>query len=363
MNWLFVNHTLSLGSGSMSSCTMRLARLVSFAVMLSSLGGCAKGYKMSGDFNSAEPIRVAVLPFYQIVDGKPHGEAFEASLAIDDVPLLSSKPIDSPASFVEESVRTALARTGMDVVSPSFVRLQLGHHGFVREKVISVPLLLESTPQNLGELLSADAVLYGKVTDWTRSYYGLESINTVGVELRLVRAADGAELWRANAKESQGRGLSGIPTGFSSLVLEPLKGLDEKNIEQLALKVIGKTFEPLMTKRQAAKDNSPGPVIFGAVAFGRVPAGRKTGANAAQRLTILAIASPGKKVSAKLETQGLEYSLLEGEPGHYTTEVEVDSMRSKTTEPGSLGLKTGEVAVLVTDEYGREARKIIPIRM
>ncbi len=340
-----------------------VSRLLVLGILLIVMNGCTKRYKITGDFNPAEPMRVAVLPFYQMVDGKAYGEAFEASLGIDNVPLLSSKPIDSPASFVEEAVRTAFGRTGMDVVSPSFVRLQLGHHGFVRDRVISVPVLLESTPQKLGELLLADALLYGVVTDWTRSYYGVESINTVGIELRLVRAADGAELWKANATESLGRGLSGIPTGFSSLVLEPLIGLDEKNIEQLALKVVNKTFEPLMIKRQAAKDAAPSPVIFGAVAFGRIPAGRGNETNSARRLTILTVASPGMKVSAKLQTQGLEYSLFEGEPGHYTTEVEIDSMRSKTTEPGSLGLKKGEVAVLVTDEFGREAKKIIPVRM
>jgi hypothetical protein len=347
---------------STGSCSLVCVMLLSF-----SLSGCAKIYKTtvefdSVQFNSADPLRVAVLPFYQMVDGKPQGAAFEASLAIDSVPLLSSKPIDSPASYVEEAVRTALTHTGMEVVNPSFVRLQLGHHGFVRERVISVPVLLESSPKRLGELLLADAVLYGTVTDWSRSYYGLESINTVGIDLRLVRTADGAELWKASAKESQGRGLSGIPTGFSSLVLEPLKGLDQKNIEQLASKVVNKTFEPLVTKRKAAESSTPGPVLLGAVAFGRLPTGQRIGKGAGMRMTILAVASPGKRVSARMISQGLEYGLLEGEPGHYTSEFEVDSIRADRSVREIEGVKAGEVEISVTDEFGRVAKRSITIR-
>lgn len=333
-------------------------------VCMAVLSGCAKSYKITGDFNPADPIRVAVLPFYQIVDGKPNGEEFGAALAIDDVPLLSSKPINSPAAFVEEGVRTALNRTGMEVVNPAFVRLQLGHHGFVRERKLSVPVLLESTPQKLGDLLLADALLYGVVTDWSRSYYGLESINTVGFELRLVRAADGAELWKASVKESQGRGLSGIPTGFSSLVLEPLKGLDEKNIEQLALKVVTKTFEPLMVKRKAQEANSSGPVIFGAVAFARAHVGSSTASSSEKpsRVIFLAVATPGKRVSAKLPLQGLEYALLEGEPGHYTAEVELATLKSKNSGPSGEGLASEGAVISVTDEFGRRAKRGLPLR-
>ena len=344
--------------------TTKLYTVLFCCALVLVLGGCAKSYKSTGDFNPAEPLRVAVLPFYQMVDGIAHGEAFESELAIDNVPLLSSKPIDSPASFVEQAARTALNRhTGLEVVNPAFVRLQLGHHGFVRERKIVVPVLLDSSPQKLGELLLADALLYGVVTDWTRSYYGLESINTVGIKLRLVRAADGAEIWSSVAQESQGHGLSGIPTGFSSLVLEPLKGLDQKNIEQLASKVIMKTFEPLMLQRKAAEANSSGPVIFGAVAFGRVPPIQANSAKTnARNLAILAVASAGKRVAAKIEAQGLEYALLEGEAGHYTAEVLQDSLASKSVGPGEDGLKAGDVTIIITDEFGRQATKVIPLR-
>jgi len=293
---------------------IRFNLLVAVCISIS-ICGCAGKYKNNVDFNASEPIRVAVLPFVQ-VDGKDQTIEPDSSLLIDDVSLLSSKQKGTPAMFVRNLVQNELTKSGLDIVSPAVVDSNLSHKGFDNLKKnppFELDKVRRASPQDIcSNVVSCDAVLYGKITRWSRNYYGIQSVNTVGIDLKLLSAKDGKVLFSSSAEDSDSRGITKGPTGFSDLVIEPIKGLDSAIITELARRVTAKMISPLQVQNRPEFLASAPPAIFASahdVADGRLS---QDGA-----LTVVALGNSKNFASFSIGNVIENLPMVEKDNGHY----------------------------------------------
>lgn len=324
--------------------------LIFAAVLAGVFSGCSGSYKHSLSFNPAEPIRVAVLPFAQVDDSGGLVQADENYL-IDDVGLVSSKLKLTPAQFVQNVVQSELAKTSLDVVAPALVEATLVHNGFATTGSNPVTLDLSKVfaadPRFIcTRLISCDAVLYGKVLTWDRDYYGIQTINTVEVELKLISAHNGKVLFQTTAKDSDSRGITKGPTGFSNLVIEPIKGLDNSIITELASEVVEKGVAPLnLRTNQGGLSTAPPAIIAAAhnAETGRIPVGGK--------LTVIILGSPGQTATFSVGKRVTGIPLIERTPGQYVGEyipLENDSFKNE------------RVIVSLKDDAGRASQDPLP---
>ena len=283
------------------------------------LAGCAGTFKSNVNFNPAQPIRIAVLPFAQ-VDDKGVLAQVDENYLIDNVLLVSSKLKETPAQFTQNLVQSELSKASLDVINPGIVEAELLHHGFEKEGAKPVQYDLAKTfaasPAEIcKDILSCDAVLYGRVTKWDRSYYGIQAVATVALELKLVSAKDGKVLFESTAEDSDSRGVTKGPTGFSNLVIEPLKGLDNEIITDLARSVVQGAVNPLYVKNRPEFLKSSPPAIVAAAHDannGVIP--RITG------ISVVALGSPAQIASFSIGTVVLGVPMVERAPGHYIGE-------------------------------------------
>lgn len=277
---------------------------------------CSGTFKHTLDFSPNEPLRVAVLPFKQINgEGKIIEE--DGSLLVDSVSLISSEVKNSPVALSRKIVLAELKKTALDVISPVLIDIDLPHRNlalpdgkFNLEKIFSVP-----AKTYCEDFLDCDAVLFGTVKKWDRSYYGIQSNNEVEIELSLVSAKTNKVLFQATANDSEGHGLSKGPTGYSSIILEPLKGLDSEYIEDLARRTISKMLEPLRSNESVIKDTTPPPAILAAshdAVDGKIIKNSP--------LTVLAFADGGKTASFSIGNYVRNVPMIETSAGHYIGE-------------------------------------------
>lgn len=287
--------------------------------MLVVLSACATQYSSTLDFNPGEPIRIAVLPFVQ-VDQKGEVVQQDAHLLIDDVGLVSSRLQQSPAQIFQGFVQSELSRASFDVIPPGVVDSMLLHSRFnipnTKPSRIDAARVLQADPTQLCEkVLSCDAVLYGKVTRWDRSYYGVESVATVGLDLKLVSAKTKKVLFEASAVDSDSRGLTKGPTGFSDLVIEPISGLDNKIITDLAGEVVEKALAPVSGRARPGFLKTPPPVILASAHSARNGIIPTNG-----RLIVVAYGSPGNQASFNVGEIHQGVPMIERSKGHYVGE-------------------------------------------
>lgn len=326
-----------------------IRQLALFTALFAS--GCAGKYRHTIDLDPNEPLRVAVLPFVQTNSA---GELVTADgkLLLDNVPVLSAELKENPPELVQRLVAKNLESSNLEVVSPVLVERRLSHSSFRDQKGpgFSLKQMLQADPRALCELLSCDALLYGKVTRWDRSYYIAQSINTVGVELKMVSARTGRTIFSATAEDSDSRGLTKGPTGFSSLVIEPIRGLDSAIIEELAGSVVKRALSPLVQAPSASSSYPPGnsgkqperlpPPSIMASAHDSI-----SGVVTTQHpLTVLALGSPGMAASFSVGAAVENIPMTERDPGHYIGEfypLPTDSFRNQ------------HITVYLSDAYGR----------
>lgn len=318
----------------------RTSRLThtSLACAIAALSACSGTYKHSVNFNPGQPIRIAVLPFAQ-VDNSGAFVTPDESLLIDNVALVSSELKQTPAQFMQTAVQSELAQASLDVVTPAVVDAAFVHNGFGKPGSKPVQLDLErvfaASPQEVcTKLVSCDAVLYGKVTTWDRSYYGLQSVSSVGLDLKLVSARTGKVLYESSASDSDGRGLSKGPTGFSNLVIEPIKGLDNSVITELASDVAEKSIDPLnVRKRPGFLETAPPAILASAhdSASGMISTSGK--------LTVVSLGTPGHTASFAIGNVVEGIPLIERSPGHYIGEYVPVASDSFSQQPVTVSLK------------------------
>jgi len=306
--------------------------------------GCSAKYNTKVDFNANEPLRVAVLPFVQ-VDHK--GEIVEgrADLALDNVGIVSEKLEEPPAQFVRKVVQGELGKSSLDVFPATLIDSELSHHGFADADLkVDLKKVLAADPKIIcSHLVSCDAVMYGTLRKWDRSYYGIQSVNTVALDLKLVSVKDGRVLFSASAEDSDSRGIGKGPTGFSDLIIEPIRGLDNEIITDLSRKVVTRMLLPLRAENRPEYLESSPPAIYAAAHDAQAGTIRKDG-----RLTVLAFGSPGMSATFSIGNVVQNIPMVELDDTHYSGEyypLPSDSFSAQT------------VSVALTDDYGREAKE------
>jgi hypothetical protein len=134
------------------------------------------------------PRTVAVLPFQSLIGGG----RIEGSRSLFN--LLTTEKQQDP-QFLAESMRRAFfgqfAQLDFDHVRPSRVDRVLRKEGLdSREKVRSIPV------QQMGELLGAEALIFGEVINFDYYYAFLYTQLAVGLSLEMVDARTGEVLWK-----------------------------------------------------------------------------------------------------------------------------------------------------------------------
>lgn len=320
-----------------------LLRLSLNLLILAVAIGCSTRYSPELHFNPAEPIRIAVLPFTQ-VDSSGSATEEDPTLLIDTLPLLSSKITQSPAQFMQDLVQSELTQASLDVVPPSIVDALLHHSTYEisgsKPLRLNVARLMQADPKELcSTILSCDALLYGNVTRWDRSYYGVESVATVGLDLKLISAKNGKLLFQTSAQDSDSRGISKGPTGLSNLVIEPLQGLDNEIITDLARSMVSKAIAPLTGRSRPEFLSTPAPVIIAAAHS--APSGVLPPRG---RLLIAVYGTAGLRGSFDIGTFVQGVPLAERSAGHYVGEfipLESDSFSDAI------------VSITLRDQFGR----------
>lgn len=312
-----------------------------FAAMLSA---CSGTYENKVEFNPQEHIRVAILPFVQV---NSKGEIInpDPKLLIDEVDVISSELKETPAEYVSKLVHKELERSGLDVISPVAVEAKLLHNNFGKPDLsIDIPKALAAAPRDLcDQLLGCDAILYGKVKEWDRSYFAIQSSSTVAIELKLVSARDGKVLFSSDAKDSDSRGLSKGPTGFSDLVLEPLKGLDNKILTDLARRMVVKMLAPLAVSNRPDFLNTSPPAIYASAQD--QPDGLVSHAGS---LKVLAFGTPNRTASFSVGDIVQHVPMVQKDDGHYIGEYFPLPSDSFQNQP---------LYVFLTDDFGRTTRQ------
>jgi len=322
---------------------MKRIILLCIPLLCATLTSCSGTYTHKIDFSPYEPLRVAVLPFRQLdSEGKVIEE--KGDLLIDDVPLISSEVYDSPVATTRQLVLAELKKTSLDIISPSLIDIDLPHRNlaypngkFNLERIFEVP-----AKTYCEDFLDCDAVLFGTIKKWDRDYYGVQSNSEIEIEIKIVSAKSEKILFQATANDSEGRGLTKGPTGYSSLILEPLKGLDSNFVEDLARRIISTMLEPLKVKNKKIENDTPPPAIF-AVSHDAVDGA----VSRIKPLLVVAYASKDLQASFSIGTYLRKLPMIEHSPGHYIGEywpLEEEKFENQT------------LFVNVKDTKGRETR-------
>ena len=314
------------------------------------LAGCSGTYQNKVDYNTLEPLRVAVLPFARVdKDGKFEGG--DASLLIDNVPGVSQDLGKTPQSIVRTSVEDELDNTALDILAPGLINSRLHHTGYSDEKLeFNYQKIFDTSAADYcKKIFDCDAVLYGKVTRWDRHYYGLQSATTVGIDLKLVSARTGKTLFSASAEDTDSRGLTKIPTGFSSLVIEPIRGLDNDITIKLAQQIVEKMIAPLRTDNKPEYLSTLPPSIYAAAHNGfEGSVSRDHG------LIVMMTGSEHDKGAFSVGQAIVNVPMVERGAGHYVgvyLPLESDHLDK---EP---------VTVALTDQYGRTTTQKLPVQL
>lgn len=312
------------------------------------LCSCSGIYKSKLDFSAAESIRVAVLPFVQVNEEDEAIEP-ESDFLIDDVSVVSYKLTETPAVYFRKLVQNELNNTGLDVLSPAVVDSNLSHNNFddmTRVPPVNADKARRASAQELcSKVFSCDAVLYGKIKRWSRRYYGIQSVNSVSLEIKIISAKDGRELFSSIAEDSESRGISKGPTGFSDLVIAPIEGLDNKIITGLAQKVVKEMLTPLKIDNRPEFLNSTAPAIFASAHDATKGVVSKD-----DSLTVLVFGSSKDIASFSIGNVIENVPMVEKDRGHYI---------GKYFPLPNDSFSNQNVFVALTDEFGRTTKQRI----
>ncbi|MGR3179142.1 MAG: GNA1162 family protein [Candidatus Anammoxibacter sp.] len=151
-------------------------------------------FKYDDEFISDPPRTIAILPFENLIGGNIilNGFTFHRK----------DKKSESDWSWTYANrLRTYLYG---HLVPREFDDLELFEIDAVLHKlnIVSPEKLYSCSPQELGYILGADALIYGKVTRYDSSYYGLYSKISVGLAIRCVSTKNAKLLFSAHETRS-----------------------------------------------------------------------------------------------------------------------------------------------------------------
>ncbi len=292
-----------------------LCRLTLLAVVLFA-AGCADDYNKIY-YDTRSPLRVAVLPFVE----RQGGDLFTSApfaLLVDNLPIIGRDDNTGPSTVMRWRFMARIRQeTHLDVVTPGYVDSVLIERGLFEKGKF-----LESDPRDLGKILGADAVLYGEVTKWDRTYLVAETIQTVGIKISMYETQNGTLLWEAQCEATDDSGLTGGPTGYSSAALEPIRGLSGATLYKLADDVCYEIVEPHLSGGAEYEDAHLAPPFIAASAHSAWAGTVKPG----DPIHVVAIGSPDCRGTFSLGSTSQEVPMTEFGGGVYVgTYVPLDA--------------------------------------
>jgi hypothetical protein len=282
----------------------------------------------------AEGLRVAALPFAVTAsDDDPVSRALAplgSLLALEG--LGDGAPEAAAAGVVMQRALLALLAGSPIAIEEQWVtRTELTHAGLE-----SRALRDRSRYAEIARRLGVDALLYGEVFEWDRSYYALQSTQSVGLRVWLIDGESGEELLFAERWRQEGVGLTGGPTGYVSAATSPIQGLAASTLAQLALEVAYDVAEDLLGgassqpfDMEAARGEVP------RLSFVSAEPLRAEGLRAGERLTVIAVGTANARVSFDLGAYRTRIPML-------PVETRSDPRGSRSTYIGTYIVQEGE---------------------
>lgn len=198
--------------------------------------------------------RIAVMPF--VVSAPADGFLSEALAPVGELLALEGgrgAPMrDQLAQVLRRDVVTWLQQSEFAVQDPWQTDTQLTHAG--------LGAAAANDPARAGELarvLGVDAILFGDLQRWNRSYYVVQSTAEVALQIEVVDGGSGERLFRTARSETIGSGVTGGPTGYVSIATEPLAGLRGSHLRNLTRSVARHVVADL---NGGDLGNTPGPM-------------------------------------------------------------------------------------------------------
>ena len=151
-----------------------------------------KEFEISDTFYSNPPKRVAILPFDNLVGG---------NYILNEVPIPrfdKDKEKDWNWTYANRVRKFFFGHFS----AREFEDIELMYVDKVLSALnIKTPNdLYNATPQELGRILGADALIYGKITDFKNSYYTLFAQIRIGLHIKCVSTVDGSIFFEGEHK-------------------------------------------------------------------------------------------------------------------------------------------------------------------
>ncbi|MBZ0107175.1 MAG: DUF799 domain-containing protein [Candidatus Scalindua rubra] len=154
----------------------------------------SKEFVVSDKFKTNPPRKIAVLPFDNLIGG---------NYILNEVrlPRFSKKKNDEWNWTYANRLRRFFFG---HLAIREFQDIELMYIDRVLQKLnIVTPNDLKAfSPQELGRILGADALIYGKITDYKNSYYALFSQIKIGLHIECISAEDGSILFEGEQKRN-----------------------------------------------------------------------------------------------------------------------------------------------------------------
>ncbi|MBI4352069.1 MAG: DUF799 family lipoprotein [Elusimicrobia bacterium] len=177
-----------------------MRRHIPFIVLFAVFGGCASTAPTAPRHNSAFPAAIALLPFEN-----------------------ESLDLRAP-EILRDLLDTYLSAANFNLTDVKEAEEKLRGIGIMEGGQLNAV-----TPQKIGALLEADALLYGDIETFNNANVGVYASRTVKVTLLLVDARTGKKLWETvKSKANSELGLS--KTAAKNVLI---KGYANKAVENL----------------------------------------------------------------------------------------------------------------------------------
>ena len=215
---------------------MRTAKKTVLALVLA---GCASRdvvVRASDDFAALRGggYRIAVLPFQ--VSADTDGFLTDALAGVGSIAALDGLSDQAPANalagaFMRRALVASLRPGAFQVAELWASDTELAHRNLL--DAARDP----ARARELAAALDVDAVLFGDVHYWNRSYYIAEAVQKVGLRIDLVDRRTGQTVFHGERTEYKGTGVTSGPTGYLSAITAPVQGLKGSTLVELARSV------------------------------------------------------------------------------------------------------------------------------
>jgi tetratricopeptide (TPR) repeat protein len=207
-------------------------------------------FQVHDAYAEAPPACIAILP----LEGPPSKPAPDPKVAAAAPPAEADEPgktrSGKPTVDAGVPATNTVAPEQLEAVRRALYA-HLAPQGRRVEKPVRVDFIIDQLDPSdranyaeIGKRLDCEALITGRVTEWSSHFYGIYSRVAVGAELKMVRASDGAVLWEASHTAAMHGGtLPLTPIGLAMGVADAATNVEEEQsfrvVDDLARRLIG----------------------------------------------------------------------------------------------------------------------------